>query len=96
MGGKRPDQHNIAAGEAGSTDYKRYPESRHGKNQDQDTVADKQRLAQSRQDAAGQPFPPDVPAPGLDVNRAREVEEDDEESTPPAARSKSGQENPLA
>lgn len=95
MGGKRPDQYRIAPAEGGSTDYKRYPESAHGRNQDQDTVGDKQRLAESRQDAAGQPFPPDVPAPGIDANR-RKLEEDDGESTPPASRSKSGRENPLA
>lgn len=96
MGGKRPDQYRIAPSEGGSTDYKRYPETTHGKDQDQNTAGDKQRLAQSQQDAAGQPFLPDVPAPSAEANRSRELEEDDGESTPPRSKSKTGRDNPLA
>jgi len=65
MAGKRPDQHNIAPGEAGSTDYKRYPQTTHGQNEDQSTEGDKQRLAESQR--GGQPFPPDVPAPSTQI-----------------------------
>ena len=93
MAGKRPDQYNIAPGEAGSTDYKRYPQTTHGQVQDQSTEGDKQRLAQQRQAAeeGGQkpqlPFPPDVPAPSADANRGWKEG---------AADSDSGKGNPLA
>ena len=71
MAGKRHDQYQIAPSEAGTTDYKRYPEDTHGQEQDmRNTEGDKQRLAQSRKDAQGQPFPPDVPSPSAEAQRA--------------------------
>lgn len=79
MGGKRPDQHNIAPGEAGATDYKNLPQVGRGHGSLDDTVTDdKHQLAQSKSDleAAGDggmrgaPVPGNHPAPSKDVNRA--------------------------
>ena len=41
MGGKRPDQYQIAPDEAGATDYKTLP------NEPQDAVADDQKLSRT-------------------------------------------------
>ncbi|HET8653943.1 MAG TPA: hypothetical protein VFL93_00320 [Longimicrobiaceae bacterium] len=80
MAGKRPDQYQITHREAGATDYKFNPESSHGKGGDLDTrEGDKQRLARSRQQAEGQPFLPDVPAPSAEANRAASAQRDREE-----------------
>lgn len=95
MGGKRPDQHNIAPAEAGATDYKHHPQSTHGKDQDLDTEGDKRRLAQSMKEGRGQPFPPDVPAPSVDANRARESAEDEAREQPGAADAETRKEDPL-
>ena len=90
MAGKRYDQYNIAPSEAGSTDYKRYPEATHGQNVDLDTEGDKQRLAHGQ--GKGQPFLPDVPAPSAEANRGSKLPEEQ----PGAADTDTGTENPLA
>jgi hypothetical protein len=94
MGGKRPDQHRIAPAEGGSTDYKRYPEATHGKDEDLDTTGDKQRLAQSMKDSRAQPFLPDVPEPSAEANRARKLT--DVEAEPGAGDTETRKEDPLA
>lgn len=96
MGGKRPDQYRIAPSEGGSTDYKRYPQATHGKDEDLDTEADKQRLAKSMQEGKGQPFLPDVPAPSAAANRGRKLPDEDIDETPGAAETDTRKEDPLA
>ena len=73
MAGKRPDQYNIDPSEAGATDYDRLPQSGHG-GEFKTPEGDKQRLAQSREDAQGQPFPPDVPAPSAHAKRGDKLD----------------------
>ncbi len=74
--GKRPDQYNIDPSEAGATDYKNLPQTGRGHSDLVDTTEiDRQQLSQSRKQAEGQPFPPDVPSPSADTRRGRKVEE---------------------
>lgn len=97
MGGKRPDQHNIAPSEAGATDYKNLPQTGRGDSDDlRDAELDKQQLAESRKDAKGQPFPPDTPAPSRDVARGTEIDPEQETGAQGAADVSTGKENPLA
>ena len=97
MAGKRPDQHNIAPGEAGATDYKFNPQTTHGTDGDLTEMreGDKQRLQESR--SGGQPFLPDVPSPSAEANRAANREDTDAEDVgPAAAETRTGKESPLA
>lgn len=101
MGGKRPDQYNIDPSEAGATNYQNLPQTGRGNaGHLDDPELDRQKVAQqSKQDASGQPFPPDVPAPSAHANQGRKVTEDevDRAGRPGgAADADTGKENPLA
>lgn len=93
MAGKRPDQHNIDPAEAGATDYKFHPQARSGQHSDTTEMreGDKQRLAASQR--GGQPFPPDVPAPAVEAQRAAQGLKTGNE--PGAADTESDPENPA-
>jgi hypothetical protein len=70
MGGKRPDQHNIDPGEAGSTNYKWRGEGRSQEAHLKDD--DKQRLASNREE---QPMIPEEQVnPELRALRERKAE----------------------
>jgi hypothetical protein len=78
MGGKRPDQHNIAPGEAGASDYKNLPQVGKGHGSEEDTVVhDKQRVARGMGSGGGSGqhfFDPGHPQPSQHANAGHPAE----------------------
>lgn len=75
MGGKRPDQYQIDPSEAGATDYKNLPQTGLGNSDDlDDSRLDKHDLAQSREQAEGQPFKPAAPSPSVHTREGEVIE----------------------
>lgn len=73
MGGKRPDQYQIDYDEAGATDYKFYPD------QPKDAKRGYEQYGRAMKGRAKtrQPIPPKAPAPGVEQDRAEEMERQD-------------------
>lgn len=96
MAGKRPDQHNIAPGEAGASDYKTLPEfGKHRGGEDATLERDKEHLTGNVGSGGGPGqhfFDPDHPEPSRHAAGGRPVE--GEETDDERARELRGTEDP--
>ncbi len=70
MGGKRPDQYRIDYDEAGTTDYKFYPDEPDETKRDYELYG----RVMKGDVKAGQPVPSEAPAPDAEKDRLEEWE----------------------